>query len=185
MVHNLSKREKLILEEVQQYGSVSIKDLAERLEVSFMTIHRDLNKLVTEGLISKSRGEALLPTRSKSDTDGCAMCGKVISERTAYIIHMANGERWRTCCAHCGLMLQMPMQGGLWQPMTTDFLYGHMISATQAFYVIQSELKICCVPSVLSFGSQKEAEQFMAGFGGKVATMNETFHYLQDMMTPK
>ncbi len=180
-----SQREKKILEQLQEHGSVSIKELAEALNVSSMTIHRDLNKMSAEGLVSKAHGEVTLPTKSgKTAPDNCAMCGKVVSERTAYVISLVNQEQKRACCAHCGLMLQVQTEG-LWQSMTTDFLHGHMISANQAFYVVQSELNVCCVPSVLSFGSQQEAERFTKGFGGKVTYMNETIHHLQSMMQSK
>lgn len=37
-------------------GSTLIKDLAERLEVSLMTIHRDLNDLQEQGLVRRVRG---------------------------------------------------------------------------------------------------------------------------------
>lgn len=62
--------------------------------------------------------------------------------------------------------------------MTTDFLHGHMISANQAFYLIGSDLNICCVPSILSFGSKQEAEKFQTGFGGKLAGMDEAIQFL-------
>ena len=183
MPHQPSKREKTILEEVQQYGSVSIKDLADKLEVSPMTIHRDVNKLAAEGLITKSHGEVLLPEKPKSEGEGCAMCRKPVSDRTVYLLNLANGEQKRACCAHCGLMLQMQMpMDEWWQSMTTDFLHGHMISANQAFYVIHSDLNICCVPSVLSFGTELEAEKFTKGFGGQVTKMNEAIQHFQDMM---
>jgi DeoR family transcriptional regulator, copper-sensing transcriptional repressor len=182
MPSHSSQREKKILEQVQEHGSVSIKELARSLDVSAMTIHRDLNKLVAEGLVSKIHGEVTVRSRpEKGGGNTCAMCGKVASERTAFMISVTGGESKRACCAHCGLMLQAQTEGVL-QSMTTDFLHAHMISATQAYFVVQSELSICCVPSVLSFGSKLEAVKFSKGFGGKVEDMLETINYLQHMM---
>jgi nitrous oxide reductase accessory protein NosL len=68
------------------------------------------------------------------------------------------------------------------QAMTADFLHPHMVSAKQATYVIQSELTVCCAPSVLSFGSQQDAEKFQLGFGGTLASMDEAIHFLHGMM---
>ncbi|NUM44760.1 MAG: DeoR family transcriptional regulator [Anaerolineales bacterium] len=176
-----SQREQIILDEVQKWGSVSIKNLADKLGVSAMTIHRDVNKLVEERAVVKSHGE-VLPVKVKSDDEGCAMCRKPISDRTAYLLILANGEQKRTCCAHCGLMLQMQMDD-VWQPMATDFLHGHIISASQAFFVLHSDLSICCVPSVLSFGSEAEAVKFTKGFGGTVTKMDQVIHHFQTMGT--
>ncbi|HNB51172.1 MAG TPA: DeoR family transcriptional regulator [Anaerolineales bacterium] len=182
MTHSLSHREKLILEEVQYAGHMTIKDLAEKMQVSSMTIHRDVNKLAAEGLLTKVHGEVLLPEKKVAETGGCAMCRKPVSARTAYFLILADGEQKQACCPHCGLMMQMQMQKEhVWQPMATDFLHGHILSANQAFFVIGSELTICCAPSVLTFGVEREAEKFVVGFGGKVAKMNEVLEYFQAM----
>jgi len=68
------------------------------------------------------------------------------------------------------------------QSLTADYLHGHIISAGQAVYVIGSDLTVCCVPSVFSFGSQQDASKFQKGFGGTLANMDETSHYLQGTM---
>lgn len=78
-------------------------------------------------------------------------------------------------------MLQGKIQG-TWQSLTTDYLYGHMVSATQATYLIGCEISVCCVPSILSFGSRQDAEKFQKGFGGKLATMSEAIRHLHEMM---
>lgn len=176
-----SKREKQILERVQAEGSVPIKKLAKALGVSAMTIHRDLSKLAAEGQVVKSHGEVLLPAPAKENGEVCAMCGKNISERTVFIISLKNGEQRKGCCPHCGLMLQAHL-GKVWQAMTPDFLCGHMLTTNQAFYVLQSELSICCMPSVLSFGLKADAEKFAKGFGGTIMDMQEAIHFLQGTM---
>jgi nitrous oxide reductase accessory protein NosL len=68
------------------------------------------------------------------------------------------------------------------QSLTADYLHGHIISANQAIYILGSELTICCVPSVLSFGSRQDAEKFKKGFGGTLSNMEETLQYLNGMM---
>ena len=174
-------REKKILELLQKQGSASIQELMETFNVSNMTIHRELNKLADSGLIQKKHGGVSLVTHPPTaGANQCAMCNKSISERTIFIVHLEDGAQKNACCAHCGLMLHQMHKG--MQSLTADYLHGHMISATQAVYILGSDLKICCVPSVLSFGSQLDAEKFQKGFGGTLANMEETVQYLHGMM---
>ncbi len=182
MPYSSIDREKKILELLQTQGSASIQELAEAFHVSNMTIHRDLNKLVEVGQIHKKHGGVTLAGKPVvSGEYSCAMCNKSVSERTVFIVQLESGEQKRACCAHCGLMIQNQSKNA-WQSLTADYLYGHMVSANQAIYVIGSELNICCVPSVLSFGTQQEAEKFQKGFGGSLANMEEAGHYLHGMM---
>lgn len=100
------------------------------------------------------------------------MCGKPTHGKKIFIIYLANSEQKTACCAHCGLMLLATAKGA-WQSLTMDFLHGHMVSANQAIYLIGCNLTICCVPTILTFGSRQEAERFQTGFGGKLASMDE------------
>ena len=54
------ERRQFILQMLQTHGSVNIAELAERLEVSSMTIRRDLNSFAEEGLITMAHGGAIL-----------------------------------------------------------------------------------------------------------------------------
>ena len=175
-----ANRERKILEILKAQGSASIQELAGALEVSSMTVHRDLNRMAEAGRVQKTHGGASLVAESAA-RGGCAMCGKAIHERTVFLFSLPNGEQRRACCAHCGLMLQQqtPNAG---QAMTADFLHGHIVSAGQAVFLLESELTVCCVPSVLSFGSHAEAERFQKGFGGRLATLKETMHFLHETM---
>lgn len=184
MPKNSLDREKQILEYLHENGSTSIHKLAEVFSVSNMTIHRDLHKLAEAGQILKKHGGASLPSaanKSLEDASSCAMCGKSISQRTVFIVKLENGDELRACCSHCGLMLQSRSEN-VWQSLTADYLYGHMISAGQAFYLVGSEVSICCVPSILVFGSKTDAENFQKGFGGQLLGMDETIQYMRGMM---
>lgn len=177
-------REKQILEYLQKKGNASIQQLADAFGVSNMTIHRDLNKLSQAGRILKKHGGATLPRKGnklQEEISSCAMCGKLVSQRTVFIVKYENGEEKRACCAHCGLMM-VSRGKNIWQSLTADYLFGHMISAGQATYVSGSDVNICCVPSVLAFGSKQDAEKFQKGFGGRVSDMEETVRYLHGMM---
>ena len=167
-------REKTILELLQKQGNTSIQELAEACGVSAMTIHRDLDKLAEAGLIQKKHGGAALAEPSPNQ---CAMCGKPVLERTVFIVHLESGEQKRACCAHCGLMIQGHARG-VQQSLTADYLRGHILSAGQAVYLLGSDMAVCCMPSVLTFGSRQDAEKFQKGFGGKIANIREAIEYL-------
>lgn len=184
MPTNSLEREKQILEYLHKNGSASIQQLVEAFGVSNMTIHRNLNKLAEMGRVVKKHGGAVLPSLGNKvleEASICAMCGKPVSQRTVFIVKLDNGEELRACCAHCGLMLQSRTQNA-WQSMTTDYLYGHMISAGQAFYLVGSTVSICCVPSILAFGAKADAENFQKGFGGQLLGMDETIEHMRGMM---
>lgn len=52
----LSNRRAALLDTVQRYGSASIIDLASELDVSSMTVRRDIDFLAEEGMVVKVRG---------------------------------------------------------------------------------------------------------------------------------
>lgn len=175
-------REKKMLELLQKQGSASIQALVEAFDVSTMTIHRDLNKLAETGQIKKKHGGVVLADKSSVVNEYlCAMCNKPASERTVFIVQFENGDQKHACCAHCGLMIQSQSKNA-WQSLTADYLHGHMVSANQAIYIVGGELHICCVPSILSFGSRQEAEKFQKGFGGSLVNMEGAIRHLHGMM---
>lgn len=169
--HTPAEREKEIMDILHARGSASIEELAQACSVSTMTIHRDLQRLEAMGYLQKRHGGAILPD-DKTSQSVCAMCGKATSGKQTFLVHLADGEQKTACCAHCGLML-LHTTKDTWQALTMDFLHGHMISANQAIYLLGSDLNICCVPTILTFGSRLEAERFQKGFGGTLATMEE------------
>lgn len=181
MANTNTQRQKTILEKLQQQGETTIQSLADALGVSPMTVHRDLWRLESAGLVMKGHGSVTLASNRLTTPDkSCAMCGREISKRTAYTIMQTNGEQIHACCAHCGLMLQQ-QTSNIWQSLSTDFLHGHVVSTAQATFLIQNELTICCSPSILTFGSRQEAEKFQKGFGGQLGNLEETIASLNGM----
>lgn len=57
----LQRRERL-MEELRRHGAVRVRDLAETLQVSELTIRRDIAALDARGLLTKVHGGATLPT---------------------------------------------------------------------------------------------------------------------------
>ncbi|MBS1530324.1 MAG: DeoR/GlpR transcriptional regulator [Bacteroidetes bacterium] len=56
---NFPKRKQLILKKLDQTGEVDIKQMAEELTVSEITIRRDLNQLADDGLLYRTHGGAM------------------------------------------------------------------------------------------------------------------------------
>jgi len=171
-------REKQLLELIKKKGNASIQELADTLSVSVMTVHRDLNRLEKHGQVRKWHGGASLAGNELGES-ACAMCGKSTYGKKVFIIYLSNGGQKTTCCAHCGLML-LTVTKGAWQSMTMDYLHGHMVSANKATYLIGCDLNVCCVPTVLTFGSRQEAERFQTGFGGALTSMDEAIQHLME-----
>ena len=64
------QRQVLILEEVRRRGAVRVAELTELLDVSDMTIRRDLDVLAASGLVDKVHGGATAPGRLSADEPG-------------------------------------------------------------------------------------------------------------------
>ena len=61
---NAIERKRYILDELQRNGSVVITDLAERIQVSSMTIRLDLNAMAEDGMVTLEHGGAVLNSGS-------------------------------------------------------------------------------------------------------------------------
>ena len=66
------QRQALILDRVRQIGAVRVADLVRELEVSDMTVRRDLEVLHEQGLLEKVHGGATAPARLASYEPGFA-----------------------------------------------------------------------------------------------------------------
>ena len=62
----MAERQLKILGMIQDNGSVQVEELAKKLDVSHMTIRRDLEKLQKDGLIERCHGGAVNKRRSLS-----------------------------------------------------------------------------------------------------------------------
>lgn len=165
-----TRRQMAILEWLDAQGSLTIAQLAERFQVSVMTIHRDLDKLADDGYARKVRGgvlPAVEPGSQISPTESCTVCGKRVPARTRWVITRDDGQREPACCAHCGF-LHLAHGEQPQSALAVDYLYGRMVNVYQAIYVVGSDVTPCCVPSTLCFATRHDAERFRHGFGGQV-----------------
>ncbi|WP_017975396.1 substrate-binding domain-containing protein [Actinopolyspora halophila] len=62
-----AERQKLILATVRQHGAVRISDLVERLEVTAVTVRRDVKELADRGLVARVHGGITLPQRPENN----------------------------------------------------------------------------------------------------------------------
>ncbi len=176
------QRRRNILHWLQESQSLTIEELVSRLGVSVMTVHRDLDQLVKEGIARKTYGRVALVRPAQENPSAaplCAMCHTPVSFRTAFTLHLENGKQIQACCPHCGLML-LSMTGQVASALTRDFLYHRMVNVMKAAYVVESRVHLCCVPSTLCFASLEDAQDFVLGFGGMVMDFEQATAYLTD-----
>lgn len=165
-----SERQQQIVAWLQTENRLTIKQLVERLNVSGMTIHRDLDRLAADGQVIKVHGGVELAQSEKPMAAGtavCELCGGAVMDRTAFSVMQGGGEKLFACCPHCGILLLQQVDG-VDSALVPDFLHGQRINVFQAFFVLGSEVRVCCLPSTICFATRSEAEKFQRGFGGDV-----------------
>ena len=185
-----SERQARIMAWLQTENRLTIKQLAAQLAVSGMTIHRDLDKLAAAGLVEKVHGGVVLCVPEKGGGGEtavsaiptaplCKLCGGAVRARTGFVVTRQDGEKLSACCPHCGILL-MQQVADVSSALTPDFLHGRRINLFQAWFVIGSEVRVCCLPSTLCFATQTEAEKFQRGFGGELLDFAGAEAHLRD-----
>lgn len=165
--------------------TVKISELSEMLNVSEMTIHRDLKPLIEEGYVLKTFGGVSLKqsSKEKSYQAKCIFCDRTIHQQLAYRIILANGKIEVACCAHCGLLRHYQLKDDVIQSICYDFLKQTTISAPLATYVFDTSIDMgCCQPQVLTFEWKEHAYKFVKGFGGSVYHFNEAIDVILNKM---
>jgi DeoR/GlpR family transcriptional regulator of sugar metabolism len=174
------KKIKSILDEKQH---AKITELSKWLNVSEMTIHRDLKPLIEDGTVIKTFGGVSLVEEEKAPETPhfnlCVYCHRQINDRFSYRLILDNSSVETACCVHCGLLRENQLGQKNVQGICYDFLTHVTISSKTAWYVIGADLNIgCCQPTVLPFGQWGHAEQFTTGFNGKIYNFQEALEYL-------
>lgn len=180
------ERQKQIKRILESKKTVKISELSNELQVSEMTIRRDLKPFIQDGSVMKTFGGVSLATPiSMNDTakNTCIFCHRALHQKMTYKLIRKNAETEFACCAHCGLLRQAQLNGEVTHAICYDFLTKTTISAPLAFYVMDTSLDTgCCKPQVLTFEWQDHANKFVKGFGGKVYPFEEALSILQQKM---
>lgn len=175
-------RIKEILDERQ---NIKISELSNLLNVSEMTIHRDLKPLVEDGVVLKTFGGVSLKQRKQqnSNMNICVYCSRDIHQKLAYRIILSNGQIEVACCAHCGLLRHHQLRDDVVQSICYDFLRQTTISAPLASFVFDTTVDLgCCQPQVLTFEWEEDAHKFIKGFDGIVCNFNEAITLIYEKM---
>lgn len=171
------ERQQKVKELLNENHSMKISELSKKLDVSEMTIHRDLKPLIDDGTAIKTFGGVTLAhggNRNPSTVEACVFCSRTINERLTYRLILPNNQIEMACCAHCGLLRHRQLGDKVIQAICPDFFRQTTISASLAFYVLDTSIDIgCCQPQILPFEWEEHAEKFVKGFGGKVYRFNE------------
>jgi hypothetical protein len=175
-------RQNQIIELLAEHGSVQVDDLVKALRVSKMTVHRDLDALEADGRLRKVHGGAAPADAAQSNE--CTFCHGAIppDSRSKVTLHMLDGKHLHACCPHCGLLALPSLRAAVASVLVTDFLYGRVVNARSATYVVNPGLNICCAPTTLAFQAQVDAERFQQGFGGQVLNLSAALAVLQGAM---
>jgi len=170
-VERRQKIEKLIRER----KNMKISELSSSLNVSEMTIHRDLVPLIDAGIVEKSFGGVSLIEKQQVHNDHiCTYCSSPINYQLRFQLILTNDRHEMTCCAHCGLLRYRELKENVVQAICYDFLRQTTLSAQLATYVMDTSLDIsCCQPQVLSFQHEVDAKKFVTGFSGGVYSFSK------------
>jgi DeoR/GlpR family transcriptional regulator of sugar metabolism len=76
-------RQRAITEAVMSEGAIRIEQLAERFDISVMTVHRDLDELESRGLLRKSRGVATALSTSLVESSDVYRSSRQLGEKEA------------------------------------------------------------------------------------------------------
>ena len=164
-------------------GYTTAKELARYFDVSLMTIYRTLRELEEEGKIVRRHGAIELKKEEELKENTCAVCGKDVDLRLAFIYILKGGKKVHTCCAHCGLIAYRTLNSDkVEMAITRDFISCNPVNAFSATYVVGSSVSPCCSPPAFVFADRENAEKFSKGFGGYVTEFGDAVLRMEELM---
>lgn len=167
-------RHQKIIQLITQHQGMSVAELRAALQVSAMTLHRDLSSLESRGLLRRVHGGVVIRGSDENAAEICAHCGKTVSSRTRMLLFGKNGEKALACCAHCGMGL-MRLDSSLSAGLGVDFIHETVIDIPHAYFLVEPQVRVCCEPTILVFARQEDAERMQKGFGGKMMKYAELY----------
>ncbi|MEN8257546.1 MAG: nitrous oxide reductase accessory protein NosL [Thermodesulfobacteriota bacterium] len=114
----------------------------------------------------------------------CALCATELKghEQTTSTFITKDKKRMRTCCAHCLLATINKNQENAKRAAIPDFKSGRMINAKKAYYVVATDMAICCSPSTIAFEKRQDAEEFQKKHHGEIMTYDEALANIDKVM---
>jgi len=109
------------------------------------------------------------------DHPRCQLCGMDLNKYThvRYTIHTVDNQQISTCGVQCGLLLQLNLGNKFDSATATTLLKHRVVPAKEALYVYKSNIITDMSPGFIAFFSEKNARNFVKGFGGKVLTFDQ------------
>lgn len=176
------ERRERIKEMIQAQHHLKISELSHLFNVSEMTIHRDIKPLIEQGWVKKTFGGiSLVQEEAKYlvSHDDCVYCHRKVDQRLSTRLILSNHRIETACCAHCGILRHKQLGDEVMQMIGYDFFSHATISASMAWFVMDTTVDMhCCQPQLLPFGRKDYAEGFVKGFGGVVLSLEETIERL-------
>jgi DeoR family transcriptional regulator, copper-sensing transcriptional repressor len=168
------ERQQQILTWLEYEETLRVSDISKRLEVSEMTVYRDLKPLIDEQKVFKTSNGITLKTQSYISSNHCSYCYKDSNTRMSVQLIKKNQHVEKACCPHCGLLRFQDIENEVSQMICRDFLHATTISAKTAVFLLNADIHLnCCQPQVMAFESIKQAKQFQMGFGGNIFHFEE------------
>ncbi|MCF6411062.1 DeoR family transcriptional regulator [Pseudalkalibacillus salsuginis] len=180
------ERQQLILTWLEQVETLRVSDISKRLEVSEMTVYRDLKPLIDQQKVLKtSNGVTLIP-KINASFNHCSYCYKASNTRLSVQLIKKNQQVEQACCPHCGLLRFQDIGDDVSQIICHDFLKDTTISAKMANFLLNADINLnCCQPQVIAFESIKQIKQFQMGFGGEIYNFEEAIQAITAEMNGK
>jgi DeoR/GlpR family transcriptional regulator of sugar metabolism len=177
------ERQKLVMKWLHEKGTLSIVEISKSLNVSEMTVYRDIRPLLEENKIIKTSGGISILPASYPSPNSCSYCLKELNNRHPMQIIMHNQRVEQLCCPHCGLLRYKDIGKQVSQVICRDFLQNTTISAKLAYFLMDSDFQLnCCQPQVLTFETLTYAEKFQKGFGGKIFRFDQAVEEIAGRM---
>ncbi|QHZ48583.1 DeoR family transcriptional regulator [Bacillus sp. NSP9.1] len=178
------KRRQQILAWIKEEETMRISDISKRLNVSEMTVYRDIKPLIENGQVIKTAGGIALNRPKQPQGQLCLVCGKpAANQRLSVQIVKADGGVEQFCCAHCAMLRYEKVKDDAAQIICRDFLLDTTISAKMAVFLLDADLHLhCCEPQAIAFASRSDAEKFKKGFGGRLLSFDDAAQEIQKNM---
>ncbi|MGM7722979.1 DeoR family transcriptional regulator [Metabacillus sp. Hm71] len=168
------ERQQQILTWLEQEETLRVSDISKRLQVSEMTVYRDLKPLIDQQKVLKTSNGFTLIAQSYNSSNHCTYCYKNVNPRLSVQLIKKNQHVEQACCPHCGLLRFQDIENEVSQIICHDFLKDTTISAKIATFILNADLDLnCCQPQVIAFESMKHAKKFQLGFGGEIYGFKE------------